>query len=149
MIAPAIKATSPDPSRHALLWVQYTFLHPRRRSILATALPLWTEGNGKPFHPKTEAPTTFYASILPPTLSLRGGLCPPRQSPVGWLLYPSKTYVIASHEVAWQSVSPIHVSSTKSLQKEYGLPRLFEPRNDRGFWLHKKWLAFLPIICNS
>ena len=64
-VAPAIKATSPDPSRRALLWVQYTFPLPRKLFILATALPLWTERNGEPFHPKTEAPTTFPAAVRP------------------------------------------------------------------------------------
>ena len=94
MIAPAIKATSPDPSRRALLWVQYTFPHPRKWSILATALPLWTERNGEPFCPKSVVPTTFLPqSVHHPVIASHEVAW---QSPVGWLLYPSKIYVIAT-----------------------------------------------------
>ena len=94
MIAPAIKATSPDPSRHALLWVQYSFPRPRKLSILATALPLWTERNGEPFCPKSVVPTTFLPqSVHHPVIASHEVAW---QSPGGWLLYPSKIYVIAT-----------------------------------------------------
>ena len=66
MIAPAIKATSPDPSRRALLWVQYSFPRPRKASILATALPLWIERNGEPFCPKTLVFAVFPAAVCFP-----------------------------------------------------------------------------------
>ena len=66
MIAPAIKATSPDPSRRALLWVQHTFPRQRRRSILASAPPLWTERNGEPFCPKTLVFAVFPAAVCFP-----------------------------------------------------------------------------------
>ena len=131
LIAPAIKATSPDPSRRAPPVVQYSFPPPRKWSILATALHLWTERNGEPFHPKTEAPTTFPAAIHPPPCHCEAGFA--RRGnllSVGSCVCHNSLSLRASPQTGVAIRSPIHVPSTSLLQKEYGLPRLFEPRND-------------------
>ena len=92
-------------------------------------------------------------------LSLRGRLCLPWQSPLGWFPRLSKFHVIARQaplavaiscrlvavslenpchcepvrRLAWQSVLLLHQFCRCNIERRSGLPRLFEPRNDSGF----------------
>ena len=136
MISPAIKATSPDPSRRALLWVRYSFPRPRKWSILATALPLWTERNGEPFCPQTLVFAVFPAAVCFPCH------CEPRSGvAISCQLVPASIKFLCHCEGAkrpWQSALLLERFCEWYMGRGNGLPRQ-----------SADWLAMTEVVGRS